>query len=88
VRGANGVLVVRDTVADRDLWTTKALSDDWLTLQSDGNAVLYASNGKALWSTGTGGSGDARLIIQNDGNFVLYDNSPNRARWSSKSGRL
>jgi len=88
VRSSNGVLVVRDLVAGRDIWTTKALVDDWLTLQADGNAVLYSSGGKALWSTGTGGKGDARLIIQNDGNFVLYDNSPNKALWSSKSGKV
>jgi subtilisin family serine protease len=88
VRAANGVLVVRDQVAGRDLWTSKALSDDWLTLQTDGNVVLYASSGTSLWSTGTGGKGDARLIIQNDGNFVLYDNSPNKALWSSRSGKL
>ena len=88
VRASNGVLVVRDQVAKRDIWTTAALSDDWFTLQADGNAVLYASNGKAMWATRTAGRGDSRLVIQNDGNFVLYDNSPNKAVWSSKSGKL
>jgi hypothetical protein len=88
IRASNGVLVVRDLQSARDVWATKALSDDWLTLQTDGNAVLYASNGKAVWSTGTAGTGDSRFVIQNDGNFVLYDNSPNRAVWTSRSGRL
>jgi hypothetical protein len=88
VRASNGVLVVRDTQQARDVWTTKALNDDWLTLKTDGNAVLYSSGGKAMWKTDTPGIGDARLIIQNDGNFVLYDNSPNKAVWSSKKGKL
>ena len=88
IRASNGVLVVRDTQLARDIWATPALNDDWLTLKSDGNAVLYSSGGRAMWMTGTAGNGDSRLIIQNDGNFVLYDNSPNRAVWSSKSGKL
>ena len=88
VRASNGVLVVRDTQRSLDIWTTKALNDDWLTLKTDGNAVLYSSGGRAMWKTDTAGIGDARLIIQNDGNFVLYDNSPNKAVWSSKKGKL
>jgi hypothetical protein len=74
--------------AAKDIWATKPLSDDWLELQADGNAVLYSSNGSALWTTGTGGRGDSRLVMQNDGNLVLYDNSPNAATWSSKSGKV
>ena len=41
-----------------------------LSLQSDGNLVLY-SNGKAAWATWTVGKG-AQLSFQTDGNLVLY----------------
>jgi len=48
----------------------------YLTVQSDGNGVLYdVASGKARWTTGTAGKGTApyRFIVQNDGNLVLYD---------------
>ncbi|GIG56076.1 hypothetical protein Lfu02_04480 [Longispora fulva] len=43
-----------------------------LTLQSDGNLVLYAPNGGVLRSWNTVGSGH-RAAMQPDGNFVLYN---------------
>ncbi len=42
-----------------------------LTLQKDGNLVLY-ENGVAKWSTMTGGQNAKELIMQPDGNLVLY----------------
>jgi pimeloyl-ACP methyl ester carboxylesterase len=48
--------------------------------QEDGNLVLYAPGGVALWSTGTSGSGEA--VLQGDGNLVIY-NSASQAVWSS-----
>lgn len=49
----------------------------YLTLQDDGNLVLV-SQGKAVWASGTAGSGAKRAVMQDDGNFVLYtgDNKP------------
>lgn len=41
-----------------------------LTMQTDGNLVLYRSDGVPLWATGT--SAVFRLNNQNDGNLVLY----------------
>ena len=41
-----------------------------LTVQQDGNLVLYGPGGP-VWATGTGGS-NARLVMQHDGNLVLY----------------
>ncbi|MBB5803186.1 YVTN family beta-propeller protein [Saccharothrix ecbatanensis] len=43
-----------------------------LIMQSDGNLVLYAATGEALWHTRTNGSGATRAVLQHDGNFVLY----------------
>jgi hypothetical protein len=45
----------------------------FLTLQGDGNLVLYPSGGGAAeWSAGTAGSGAVGLRLQDDGNLVLY----------------
>ncbi|WP_019972848.1 LysM peptidoglycan-binding domain-containing protein [Mycobacterium sp. 141] len=42
-----------------------------LTLQDDGNLVLYARD-QAVWSTETNGQDVVRAEVQSDGNFVLY----------------
>ncbi|MGV0746425.1 LysM peptidoglycan-binding domain-containing protein [Mycolicibacterium sp. XJ870] len=42
-----------------------------LTLQDDGNLVLYARD-QAIWSTSTNGEDVQRAEVQSDGNFVLY----------------
>ncbi|MDQ5972176.1 MAG: hypothetical protein QG553_335 [Patescibacteria group bacterium] len=59
-------------------------SQSALTLQGDGNLVLY-SNFAATWSTGSFGAAANRLIMQGDGNLVLYDQN-NVARWNSQTG--
>jgi hypothetical protein len=41
-----------------------------LTLQDDGNLVLYAG-GQSVWATGTNGQNAERLEVQKDGNCVL-----------------
>ncbi|MFV0459526.1 MAG: M15 family metallopeptidase [Actinomycetales bacterium] len=51
-------------------------------VQGDGNAVVY-SGGRALWSSGTAGSGPVRLVVQQDGNLVLYAQSSGRPVWAS-----
>jgi hypothetical protein len=43
-----------------------------LTLQADGNLVLYHTGGAAAgWATGTVGRAVTQAIMQADGNFVL-----------------
>ncbi len=54
-----------------------------LTMQSDGNLVLYSS-GKAVWSTKTTGEIPQCAVMQDDGNFVFYDKSM-RAKWASNT---
>jgi nucleoid-associated protein YgaU len=49
-----------------------------LTLQDDGNLVLYARD-KAVWSTATDGQNVVRAEVQADGNFVLY--TPEKPVW-------
>lgn len=43
-----------------------------LTMQTDGNLVLYQTGAGALWSTQTNGTSGQFAIMQNDGNLVLY----------------
>lgn len=52
----------------------------YLTMQTDGNLVLYGPSG-ALWQSGTSGSGANTALFQQDGNLVLY--STTGAVWAS-----
>ncbi len=61
-----------------------------LTLQPDGNLVLYQRDaagtiGPALWNTGTWNAGpNTRLVMQGDGNLVLYQGTT--PLWSTLTG--
>ncbi|XP_002973748.2 mannose-specific lectin [Selaginella moellendorffii] len=55
----------------------------YLTLQPDGNLVVYDGNRRALWASGTDRSGGNTLRVQDDGNVVLY-----RPVWSTNTGRV
>ena len=60
----------------------------FLSLQHDGNLVLYSSthhvSANAIWASGTNGKGHGpyHLRMQDDGNLVIYD-SQNHAIWAS-----
>lgn len=56
-------------------------SQSALTLQTDGNVLLF-SNGSAVWNSITYGTGANRLVMQTDGNLVLY-NTSNAPVWST-----
>lgn len=53
-----------------------------VTLQDDGNLVLYAGE-QAVWSTETNGKSVQRAELQDDGNFVLY--ASDGAVWASQT---
>jgi len=55
-----------------------------LTMQTDGNLVLYASSGKAMWdSSSSYGSGSQdTLVMQPDGNLVIYT-AAGKAVWDA-----
>ena len=60
-----------------------------LTLQTDGNLVLYRGS-TPLWHTHTWGNPGSKFIAQGDGNFVLYSNTNKplwytRSRWTSSN---
>ena len=79
------------------IWQTSILPPDSsmvggkLILQTDGNLVLYRTDGSAYWSSGTGGSVNSGinniLIMQDDGNLCIYDTSNNSfiLRWKSST---
>jgi len=46
-----------------------------LTMQTDGNLVLYDECGRVRWSTNTWGHPNAFVWFQTDGNLVVYDSS-------------
>lgn len=52
-----------------------------LTMQNDGNLVLYYS-GSALWSSGTAGEASAEVLMQGDGNLVIYNDTAT-SLWTS-----
>ncbi|MFI9810558.1 beta-propeller fold lactonase family protein [Saccharothrix variisporea] len=57
-----------------------------LTMQTDGNLVLYNASGEAQWHTHTDGSGATRAVLQYDGNFVVYGNGFD-AKWHTNTWR-
>lgn len=57
-----------------------------LTLQQDGNLVIYDPGGAALWASHTNGKPVTSALMQTDGNFVLYDNDM-RPYWSTHTDK-
>ena len=68
--------------AERPLWGsgTDGKGGKYVTMQNDGNLVIY-SDSKALWGSGTDGKGGTYVSMQNDGNLVVYSNT--RPLWGS-----
>lgn len=66
------VVLYRDGAA---LWSTVTYGGATarLTMQEDGNLVLYALDGTPLWHTFSWGHPGATLRLQNDCNVVVYD---------------
>jgi len=57
----------------QSLYTTNGWSR--LSMQADGNLVVYDKAGKALWSSNTAGTAAHYAYFQADGNLVIYDNA-------------
>jgi hypothetical protein len=61
----------------------------FLSVQTDGNMVVYAPDGVTpLWYSQTSSASGATLVLQNDGNLVLYGANGGRALWDRGSGKL
>jgi hypothetical protein len=55
-----------------------------LRYQSDGNLVLYRSDGFPMWHANRSGTSPGMAVMQDDGNLVIYDAS-NQAVWASNT---
>jgi len=55
-----------------------------LLMQGDGNLVIYAANGEAIWASDTHGNPGAYTRLQKDGNLVVYSSS-GKALWGSNT---
>ena len=53
-----------------------------LSMQGDGNLVVYRASGMPKWATGTDGRDIGAAIMQSDGNLVMYDSAGNPV-WAS-----
>jgi len=77
----NGSLFVGQTL-------TSPGNKAYLTLQSDGNLVLYQSGtNMPLWASNTAGKPAYRASIQGDSNFVIYDKN-SHPLWATNTGNL
>lgn len=70
----NGNLEIYDRQLSQITWqsATGGHVGAYMTMQSGGNLVIYASNGVTLWSSGTSGSGANVATLQDDGRLILY----------------
>lgn len=70
----DGNLVIYRVGTMPAIWSTGANGRKVFSavLQTDGNFVIYGSEGAAIWSTDTDGQRVAWLVMQEDGNLVLY----------------
>jgi hypothetical protein len=69
----DGNLVLYRLSDGAPLWATNTFTPGVVEMQHDGNLVIYANGGGAIWSTGTDDYPGARLAVQSDGNLVVYD---------------
>lgn len=82
----DGVLALY-TTADpiRSHWSTKTAGKgvDKACMQTDGNFVLYTSDGQPVWSTGTEGNPGAYMEVQFDGQMAIWKDG--KSLWVSGS---
>ena len=58
----------------------------YMTMQRDGNLVIYSTEGKSMWHSRTYGNHEAYLVLQDDGNLVIYKDRNNVGKdpiWST-----
>ena len=80
----NGNLALKTAGGTNTLWQTNTHNKgaEYVSMQTDGNLVMYTSNGKPVWASDTNNWGDSSLSLQTDGNLVMYT-SASKAVWAS-----
>ena len=58
-----------------------------LTMQDDGNAVVYDGDGAALWSSGTNGESNVYLEVLDTG-AVVVKNDDDEVFWASDNSKI
>ncbi len=82
----NLVLYMRSANGDKPLWATGTNNNaDLVTMQADGNLVVYNGT-RAVWASNTTGNYNASLVVQDDGNLVIYA-AGNRPVWSTNTSQ-
>jgi outer membrane protein assembly factor BamB len=72
-------LILYDTRTGGEVWKTQAIRSPSLgpfkmTMQGDGNLVIYDRNNAVIWASNTrNGDGPFRFAVQGDGNLVIYN---------------
>jgi hypothetical protein len=79
-----GNLEVWNIPARKRLWEsgTAGRGAAKLSMQSDGNLVIYDLLKQPLWDSGTAGNRGAMLAVQDDGNVVIYS-ADKRPLWNT-----
>ena len=72
-------------VGNRPLWSsgTYGKAVIGVTMQTDGNLVIYSPQWQPLWHSNTWGKPGSYLVVQNDGNVVIYN--PNCPIWATNT---
>jgi hypothetical protein len=86
----DGNVVLKHLRSGRVMWAAGTNNSPAfrLTMQDDGNAVIYTRNNRPLWNTGVTGPAMRHgqvFILQDDGNLVVY--SRGQVYWSSGTQR-
>ncbi|WP_327067733.1 ricin-type beta-trefoil lectin domain protein [Kitasatospora sp. NBC_01302] len=80
----DGNLVLYTQAGNNALWSSQTWGNPGggVTLQRDGNLVVFDGNRRQLWSSGTAGHPYDYAVVQNDCNFVIYDGD-GKPLWST-----
>ncbi|GJF30502.1 hypothetical protein KNE206_32020 [Kitasatospora sp. NE20-6] len=83
-----GALVLADIRNSRELWNTGPLpgTPGRLTMQPDGDLVVYDSDGTRSWSSQTAGNPGSRFYVTFRGTAAIYAPDPDRETWWEPKG--
>ncbi len=84
---SSGTSLARYPVQYWDRTYNVGLTKPTLSVQSDGNVVIYSRTGRAIWSTGSRGQ-NIKLALDNDGVLFVFDNdNTNAVMWSNNNNQ-
>ena len=58
-----------------------------LSMQDDGNLVLYGKDDKVIWATNTQGTKSNAMEVLNDGSLIVFEQNSGKIWWSSTKGK-